>query len=294
MRKLLLPLLVAVAALAAACGGDSDRTGVAAAPAGSTADGGPLEVADNTGGTVTLDGPARRVVVLEWDFAEHLLAVGVAPVGVADVEGYRDWLVSELPADVTDVGTRQEPNLERIAALDPDLIVGVDFRHEEARDSYEAIAPTLVFRDYPEPGKGSELELMQVAVRALGRAVGRPDEARAALDDLDRHLEEAAARVESAGRAGTKVAVAQGYSSEGNPEIRMFTDNARIMELLSRVGLDNGWEGPAEQYGFNTVDVEGLTTLPADVVFLYIAQDDDNVFTGTYATNPVWQSMGFV
>ncbi len=243
---------------------------------------------------MTLDRPAKRVVVLEWDYAEHLLAVDVPPVGVADVGGYRDWLASELPGDVTDVGTRQEPNLERIAALEPDLIVGVDFRHQTNRDQYEAIAPTLIFRDYPEPGKGSELELMRQALRSIGAAVGKAGEAEAALRDLDEHLADAAQRLRTSGKAGTRVAVAQGYSSEGVPEIRMFTDNARIIELVNEAGLENGWDGPAEQYGFNTVDVEGLTKLPADVKFLYIAQDDDSIFTGTYASNPIWLSLEFV
>jgi ABC-type Fe3+-hydroxamate transport system substrate-binding protein len=202
MRKFLIPLLLVLALLAAACGDDSDTatsepdaeapTDEQEDPAGEAAStDGALVVEDNTGGEATLEAPAERVVVLEWDFAEHLLAVGVDPVGVADVAGYGDWLASELPEDVTDVGTRQEPSLEQIAALEPDLIVGVDFRHEATRDQLKAIAPTLILRDYPEPGQGSELELMREALTTIGEATGRTEQAEEALADLDEHLDEA-------------------------------------------------------------------------------------------------------
>lgn len=306
MRKFLIPLLVVLGLLGAACGDDSgSATGSepeteapteeqdAPADDATSADGG-LVVEDNTGGEATLEAPAERVVVLEWDFAEHLLAVGVDPLGVADVDGYGDWLASELPEGVTDVGTRQEPSLEQIAALEPDLIVGVDFRHEAIRDQLEAIAPTLILRDFPEPGQGSELELMVEALTTIGEATGRSEEAEEALAGLEQHLEDAGTRLEEAGMTDVKVAIAQGFSNEGVPFIRMFTDGARGMELLAEVGIDNAWDGPAEQYGFNTVDVEGLTALPDDTEFLYIAQEDDDIFADTYASDPVWQSLGFV
>lgn len=293
MRRLLSLLVLPLALLGAACGNDS-ATGDDAKPSGSTSDDAPLTITDNSGGRVVLDAPATRVVVLEWDFAEHLLAIGMPAVGVADVKGYGTWLASELPGGTTDVGTRQEPSLERIAALDPDLIVGVDFRHLANRAKFEAIAPTLLFNHYPKPGEGSELTAMREAVQTLGKAVGKEEAAEEALDDLDAHLTAAKEKLAKAGKADVKVAIAQGYSTEGTPQIRMFTDNARIVQLLDGAGIDNAWQGPAEQYGYNTVDVEGLTKLGPETTFLYIAQDNDNIFTGAFASNPVWQSLPFV
>ena len=46
------------------------------------------------------------------------------PVGVADVKGYTTWVTAEkLDDDAKDVGTRGEPSVDAIVALDPDLIV---------------------------------------------------------------------------------------------------------------------------------------------------------------------------
>src|SRR5690554_3608607 len=83
-------------------------------------------------GDVELEGPVQNVVALEWTYAEDLLAVGVQPVGVADIEGYNSWVQIEEKLDqgVVDIGTRQEPSLEKIAELNPDLIIAIKFRHE--------------------------------------------------------------------------------------------------------------------------------------------------------------------
>lgn len=75
---------------------------------------------------------ATRVIALEWVYAENLLALGIQPVGVADIQGYKQYVNVQpsLTESVVDVGTRQEPNLEAIAQLKPDLILGVELRHK--------------------------------------------------------------------------------------------------------------------------------------------------------------------
>ena len=45
-------------------------------------------------------------------------------MAVADAEGYATWDTAEtLPAGVTDVGTRGEPNLDALFATNPDLVI---------------------------------------------------------------------------------------------------------------------------------------------------------------------------
>src|SRR5690625_641880 len=58
---------------------------------------------------VTLDEPAKKVVALEWTYGEDLLALGVQPAGMADIEGYNEWvnIEEELDDTVEDVGDRK-------------------------------------------------------------------------------------------------------------------------------------------------------------------------------------------
>src|SRR5690606_4998579 len=127
--KLRLPmLLVLVLSLAlAACGSVEDSASPDASAATDSADadaGAPLTVTDARGEEIALEGPATEVVGLEWGPVENLVSLGVMPIGVADVEGYSNW-VSAAPLDegVTDVGMRGEPSVDALVALDPDLVV---------------------------------------------------------------------------------------------------------------------------------------------------------------------------
>jgi len=302
-RRAAAALATAAALLLAACGDDDDpaagpsssgaATSAAADDGTAGGDGGPVTVTDGSGTEVVLDEPARRVVALEWTYAEDLLVLGVEPAGVADVDGYRGWVASPvLPADVADVGTRQEPSLERIAALEPDLIVSATFRHDGIRDQLEAIAPTLLFNPYPDGI--DHLEEMRTTFSTLAAAVGRDAQAEAVLGDLDDKIDATAARLEQAGLAGAPVAVAQGALQQGTPVLRLFTANAMVSALLEEAGLTAAWSGPEEQYGFNTVDLEGLTALPDDAHLLTIAQSVSDPFTDAFPGNPVWDNLPVV
>ena len=115
----------------------------------------PREI-EHAAGVTIIESIPERVVVLEWTYAEDLLALGIQPVGVADVAGYEAWVnvEPELGDDVVDVGTRQEPSLESIAALEPDLIIGVLFRHEPIHDDPERHRADSAFQPVSRRGRG--------------------------------------------------------------------------------------------------------------------------------------------
>src|SRR5690349_22866895 len=100
----------------------------------------------------TLPARPKRIVVLEFMFAEALLSLDVTPAGMVDTAYYPSWIGYgvERMQSVPDVGTRQEPSLEAIAALKPDLIIGVGFRHAPIFGALQSIAPTVLFQFSPE------------------------------------------------------------------------------------------------------------------------------------------------
>lgn len=251
---------------------------------------------EHAAGTTELAEPATRVVALEWTYAEDLLAVGVQPVGVADVAGYEAWVnvEPELGDEVVDVGTRQEPSLEAILALEPDLIVGVAFRHEPILGELEAIAPTLLFDPYPGAEGPTQLEEMESTLRTIATAVGRADAADEVLEGTRAAYDAARARLEEAGRIGDEVLLAQAFSVQGSPQIRVFTDNAMAMGILREIGLENAWPGEFGTYGYDTIDLEGLVPVADADAFLYVAQSNDDPFTGALADDAIWTNLPFV
>ena len=67
----------------------------------------------------TANAAPKRVIAIEWDTVENLHVLGMAPVGAADMKGYDTWVAAPRPRGMKDVGSRQSPSIERIAALKP-------------------------------------------------------------------------------------------------------------------------------------------------------------------------------
>ncbi|WP_330163682.1 ABC transporter substrate-binding protein, partial [Burkholderia mallei] len=140
--------------------------------------------------------PARpaRIVVLEFMFAEDLAALDITPVGMADPAYYPIWIGYDDArfARVSDVGTRQEPSLEAIAAAKPDLILGVGLRHAPIFDALSRIAPTVLFKyspNYIEDGRQvTQYDWACAIPRTIGCLTGRARDARAVQARVDAGL----------------------------------------------------------------------------------------------------------
>ncbi|WP_163573746.1 ABC transporter substrate-binding protein [Fodinicola feengrottensis] len=155
-------------------------TGCGSAPSTSDSAAGAVRVTD-ANGTQSLKAPAKRVVALEWSYGEDLLALGVQPVGVADIAGYNTWVTagSRFVPSTKDVGKRQEPSLDAIYQLKPDLIVtDADRVTPNSLAALKKIAPTLVFDAYVKP---DHLTGALNSFRQLGTAVGRTSQAQAVV-----------------------------------------------------------------------------------------------------------------
>ncbi|WP_049580247.1 ABC transporter substrate-binding protein [Streptomyces sp. SBT349] len=295
MRRLLRAVAAASAAGAllaalAGCGSGSVGESSGEGEGGSGAGGITVSTAR---GDVTLDDPALKVVSLEWVYTEELLALGVTPVGNADNAGYAEWLTAEgarLPEDTTDVGLRNEPSIERIRVLEPDLIVGDEERLAAGYEQLEEIAPVLSFAYTTAP----QLETMERNFTELARAVGEEEKAAEVLGRLDAAAGDLTTRLAEAGAEGATYALAQGFTLEGNASVRMLTEDAFSAQVLGLAGLTNGWHGEPDAWGMTTVGVEGLTTVDPEASFLYVASSEDDPFTGAFAGNPVWEGLSFV
>lgn len=81
----------------------------------------------------------KRVVVLTNEGTEALLELGIKPVGAVKSWTGDPWY-KHIQADmkgVKQVGLEGEPNIEAIAELKPDLIIGNKMRHEKIYDKLE-------------------------------------------------------------------------------------------------------------------------------------------------------------
>lgn len=235
----------------------------------------------------------ERIVALEWSYVENVLALGIQPVGVADIAGYNDWvnIPVALSNEVVDVGTRQEPNLETIASLTPDLIITDALRATEIYDELSEIAPTIVFNSYPTNESMTQYDEMRDTFLAIANVVGQPEAGEAVLGAMETAFATAQEELEAAGKLGEPFVLAQAFG-EDTVDVRLFTDNAMAVQIMEQIGLENAWDDGFQQFGFTTVGVETLPDL-GNPNFFYVVQDDNNVFERD-AIQPVWESLEFV
>ncbi|MEU8132508.1 ABC transporter substrate-binding protein [Streptodolium elevatio] len=139
---------VAAAAMAAAltvglaaCGDDTKDD---AASTGASA-GFPRTITHDKGTTEIKDKP-KRIVALDNSLVEAVAALDRPLVGgigsYRDQKGFPDYL-GESVKDTKDVGPLDNPNLEQIVALKPDLIISATVRHDPLYDQLAKIAPTV-------------------------------------------------------------------------------------------------------------------------------------------------------
>ena len=288
--------LAAAALLIAACGSTDApvEEGSASDDATSVE---PITVVDTAGTEITLpDGPAQRVVALEWAQAEIITSLGVELVGVSDLAGYTSWVGNAVPllGEPADVGLRTEPSVEAIAELEPDLIIGGGRSVPEAvADQLEAIAPvmTVDVADASDP-----LGTLAERVDLIATTVGQQQAADDLLAQLDEKIAENAEAIEAADLSGVPVVLTSPYAEGANVTIRMHGPGTAVQAVADAMGLTAAWDDPGDEaYGLSYVDIEGLTALPEDTWFLYWDNDDsDDPVETSLAGNAIWDGLPFV
>lgn len=204
----LLPVLAALTMAAlAACSGTEDST--------------------TTTTTPTDDGPAvedQRIVALGEEFLlADLLALGLTPLAsTATVAEVGFVGLDESATEGIEPLPSTEPNVERLAALDPDVIVATPFVVDELGEDVLAGLGELIVVDAEDP---------RAAVQQLGEAFGRTEEA----DALVAALDDAVAAGRERLPAGLEVSVATVYPG---PSLAVWVAGpATVPDLLDELGV---------------------------------------------------------
>ncbi len=231
---------------------------------------------------------ARRVVALEFLLAEMLVAVGRPPVGMSDPALYPGWInvLTERLADVADVGTRQQPSLEAIARLKPDLILGLTYRHAPLFDVFESIAPTVLLDFAPEPPR-TRLDSAFALQRMIGGFVGRDAEAVRAEAEVSAGFDRDAARLAAAGRSNRRLVVLQELA--GLDTYWVFTGDSLSAGLASRLGL-RFWPSERSREGVRPLTSEELLGLD-DADVMLVSMTGPNVSLDAKTRSAAWQRV---
>lgn len=170
-----------------ACGTADDAPGSDAA---SQAEDGAFPVTvEHEFGSTTIEEEPTRVVTLGVTDADAVLALGLVPVGNTGYTFYESGLgpwTDELvgDAELTRIDSDSEPNIEQVASLEPDLIIGVSAGFDDS--TYETLSQIAPVVARPE-GVAAYTVPRDEATETIATALGRPEEGaalNAATDEL--------------------------------------------------------------------------------------------------------------
>lgn len=235
-------------------------------------------------GEVVVESKPQRVVALGRGDAEVALSLGVQPVGASDWQGFGGegigpWSqgLYSAPPEIVDAA---DPDLDQIAALEPDLIL--DVRGSGDPERYEvlsAIAPTIAV---PPGGEDDRTNPLQQTMM-IATALGVPQQGGALLTDLDQAFADAAAaHPEWADlTAASATRTADGWAADAVGSERSV--------LLARLGFTAMPFGTAAAGPGAAEPVPGdeLGSVDADVV---VASGAD-VEPAAVADDPAWQAI---
>lgn len=236
-------------------------------------------------GVTDVPGTPERVVVLEFSFIDALVAVGMAPVGIADdnrAERVMDVYGDVVGEEWISVGTRRTPSLEIIASLQPDLIIADTTRHTTAYETLSQIAPTIVLDSL---GGNYHDSVAQMSV--IGQAIGKPEEMSARIAEHQATMESYAEQIRPyadgvAGQFG--VATADGLYLHSPASY-----NGSLLAMFGFASNMVAGEGGIYERNYIETSLEGLSELDPDLLIL--GEYADPSVTDTWADEPLWEGL---
>ncbi|MEU8919971.1 iron-siderophore ABC transporter substrate-binding protein [Kitasatospora sp. NPDC048545] len=288
-----LPVAVLAVALSttllAACGssGDGAKSGgdsASSAPAGAAA-GFPRSV-KHAAGTAELKSRPKRVVVLDSGELDDVTLLGITPVGAVSPHmktegGFPNYLKDKIK-DTKDVGPMNEPNLELIASLKPDLILSSKVRHAKVYSQLNAIAPTVLAETTGFPWKDN--------LALYAQALGKEDEAKKALADYEARAKKLGEEIKT--KFNGTMPTASVVRFVAGPT-RLYAKSSYSGVVLKDVGLTRPAPQDVDQ-NILEVSAEQINQADADLVFVTTADDPTKTKESEVQQTPVWQGLNAV
>jgi len=282
----LLAVLVGATALTA-CGGGTSADGDKA-KAGAKSGAFPRTV-KHAMGTTKIPAAPKRVVVLDTGELDDVTMLGLKPVGAVSPHmktegGFPNYLKDKI-GGVKDVGPMEEPNLELIASLKPDLILSSKVRHEKIYNKLEAVAPTVFTETTGGPWKAN----LKVHAKALG---------------MEKQADAAMKKYESRAKAlGEAIEKKDHGTMPSASVVRFIAGPTRLYQKSSFSGVvldDIGLRRPKSQSSTDPdepmadVSPEQIDRAEADLIFVTNGDDPKKTKREDVTDNPVWKDLDAV
>ncbi|MFE5321160.1 ABC transporter substrate-binding protein [Paenibacillus sp. NPDC056579] len=230
-------------------------------------------------GEVTLEHRPEKIAVLDTQFVDQLLALNEQPAGSVITTGDKTQFPAYLNDKLKDIkvlGTKDEPNLEAVIAMDPDFIICTEFQ-EKIYDSLNKIAPTIML---------DRNEDWQDTLVTFGKITGKEKEAEKVLNDYKQKISKLKAEF-AAKLNGQSVAMIRPRDNN----IRIHTTTHRTAAILyDDLGLTPPKQVVNDKETSTMISLEAMSEINADHYFL-LTDDTFQKLADQFQSTQVWKNM---
>lgn len=237
-------------------------------------------------GETELKGSPKKVVILTNEGIEALVTLGVKPVGAVKAFTGNPWY-EHMKADlegVTVVGDELQPNVEAIAALKPDLIIGNKLRHEKIYEQLKAIAPTV----FAETLRGE----WKTNFKLYAEAVNKKAEGDKVVAAFDQRIEDF--KKNAGDKLKQKVSVARFMPGK----TRIYNTETFTGVIFKQIGIARPDTVLNAKNTFaDEITKERLPELDSDILFYFTYDTGDGKGNKTeeeWTNDPLWKSLNVV
>jgi cobalamin transport system substrate-binding protein len=283
LHRLLLLLLLSALVIASACGDDddsgADATATPAANAAPSPEAAfPYEIERSDGKTLTLEQPVERMVSLSPGATEIIYAIG-GEASLIAVDNQADY-----PPAVGTLSGRvdaYEPNIEAIAALEPDLVVvATDIGDLVA--ALDRLSIPVLFIDINTDVLTVEDVIEQIPV--FGRITGRDEAAAQLVESLE-------ARVAAVDAKVAGIAAGPSVYHELDSMFYSVAEGSFIGNLYTRLKIKN-IAGDGGGSAYPQLTQEAIIAANPDIIVL--ADEQSGVTVESVKARPGWDAIDAV
>ncbi|MDX3231447.1 iron-siderophore ABC transporter substrate-binding protein [Streptomyces sp. ME19-01-6] len=229
-------------------------------------------------GKTELKAQPKRVVVLDVGELDNVVSLGIKPVGLAPTEGSPE-LPSYLKKEAgspKNVGTINNLNLEAIAGLKPDLILGSQLRAADKYDELSKIAPTVFSI---RPGFTWKQNFLLNAA-----ALDKTAEAKAELTDYDKKVKALDTKL------GAKKPTVSMVRFMPDGVIRLYANASFIGTILKDAHIPRPKNQDVEDLA-TEISAENIDKADADYIFTGVYGDPKATDRSKAQGNPLWKNL---
>ncbi|MBS6256773.1 ABC transporter substrate-binding protein [Megasphaera massiliensis] len=238
-------------------------------------------ITDDRGKSVTLPQKPQRVVVLSTSLLNFADALDGSLVGRAAIKS-EDAALPEKYKDVPDVGPVYSVSLEKVTALEPDVVIGSTDHHEKlAAQLEDSGIPVILLRTKTYDDVKHNLDVM-------GRVYGKEEQAKAVDEKLDTEIK---AITDAVPKQGLRIAIIHATPSAVSLELPTSIAGgiADLLHLQNIAAAPAGSENNRIPYS-----MESLVEANPDVIFLTSMGSSDKIekrIKGDIESNRAWASL---